>query len=201
VAQVQQPNQTSSPDPVPAFKFWVEIDSIVVAEFQECSGLHLEREVQEIAEGGLNERVHYLPGRTKGTNIVLKYGLLHSRELWDWYQTGLYDGKVTRVNFSILLRDVQGEVVQRWDFLRGFPVRWEGPALNTESGQGAVQTLEIAHSVGGGGGEGSSGEGEADAAGQDRAAKPEIDLPTLAAKVYQRLKEEARLERERLGRY
>jgi phage tail-like protein len=200
VATVSQPGQWSGPDPVPAFKFWVEIDSIVVAEFRECSGLNLEREVQEILEGGLNERVHYLPGRAKGTNIVLKYGLLYSRELWDWYQTGLYDGKVTRVNFSILLRDVQGEVVQRWDFLKGFPVKWEGPALNVESSQAAVETLEIAHLVGGGGGGGAGG-GDAGGGGEKKEEKQKVDVQALAGKLYQYLKDEARVEYERLGRH
>jgi phage tail-like protein len=136
---------TGDPDPVAMFKFWVEIKSIVVAEFKECSGLRLERTVETIEEGGVNDRVHYLPGRNKYSNIVLKYGVMSSNELWNWFQEGLYDGKVKRVNFSILLRDVKGDVVKRWNVTDGYPVKWEGPSLNVESSQVAVETLEIAH--------------------------------------------------------
>lgn len=128
-----------------AFKFWIELKSIVVAEFKECRGLRMEREFQKVEEGGVNDRVHILPGRSKYFNIALKHGITHSRELWDWYREGLYDGKVKRVNFSILLRNVEGDVVRRWDVLDAFPVKWEGPSLNTESNQVAIESLEIAH--------------------------------------------------------
>ena len=133
------------PSPALAFKFWIEIESIVVAEFKECSGLSLERDVQRVEEGGVNDRVHILPGRTKQSNIVLKYGVTDSTKLWDWYQDGLYDGKVKKINFSILLRNVEGDVLRRWNVKEGFPVKWEGPQLNTETNQVAIETLEIAH--------------------------------------------------------
>jgi phage tail-like protein len=132
-------------DPVPLFKFWVSINEQYVAEFKECSGLRMEREVKEIAEGGLNERMHVLPGRNKYSRIVLKYGLMHTSALWDWYQVGLYDGDVQRLNFSIRLHNLKGEVVKTWHVKKAFPVKWEGPALNAESNQVAIETLEIVH--------------------------------------------------------
>jgi phage tail-like protein len=132
-------------DPIPVFKFWIEINGIVEAEFKECSGLRLERRVEEVEEGGVNDHVHILPGRNKYANIVLKYGVTLSNEVWNWYQEGLYDGKVTRKDFSILLRGIDGQVAKTWNVSKGFPVKWEGPALNVEGSQVAVETLEIAH--------------------------------------------------------
>lgn len=137
--------QAASHDPPPAFKFWVEIEEIAVAEFKECSGLRMERAVETVEEGGVNDRVTLLPGRNKYSNIVLKYGVMDSNALWDWYQEGLYDGKVKRVDFAIVLRNVQGQEAKRWNVAGGFPVKWEGPSLNVESNQVAVDTLEIAH--------------------------------------------------------
>lgn len=32
----------------------------------------------------------------------------------------------------------------RWNFVRGWPAKWEGPALNAAS-EVAIETLEIAH--------------------------------------------------------
>ena len=135
----------SSADPFPLFKFWVEIQSIIVAEFQECSGLRLERSLEMIEEGGVNDHVHILPGRNKYSNIILKKGMTSSDNLWQWYQIGLYDAKVKRVNFSILLRDLSGSVAKRWNVISGFPVKWEGPQFSSDSNQIAIETLEIAH--------------------------------------------------------
>lgn len=121
------------------------MQSIIVAEFQECSGLRLERTVEMIEEGGVNDHVHILPGRNKYSNIVLKKGITSSDALWSWYQTGLYDAKVKRVNFSILLLGPTGTTEKRWNVISGFPVKWEGPQFNTDSTQIAIETLEIAH--------------------------------------------------------
>jgi phage tail-like protein len=148
VQKLEQPFVVKEPDeadPVPLFKFWVEINDQIVAEFKECSGLRMEREAKEITEGGLNERSHYLAGRNKYSRITLKYGLMHTSALWDWYQEGMYDLKVRRLNFSIKLYSSKGEVVKTWNVLRAFPVKWEGPALNVESNQVAIETLEIVH--------------------------------------------------------
>jgi phage tail-like protein len=71
--------------------------------------------------------------------------MMDSSELWDWYQSGLYDGAVKRVNFSILLRNLKGDVVKRWNIISGFPVKWEGPTFNSDSNQISVETLEVAH--------------------------------------------------------
>jgi phage tail-like protein len=136
---------SDEPSPASIYKFWIEIESIVVAEFKECSGLRVERDVKKVEEGGVNDRVHVLPGRSKHSDITLKYGVIQSTDLWDWYQAGLYDGKVERVNFSILLRNVEGDVLRRWNVIEGFPIKWEGPQLNTETNQVAIETLVIAH--------------------------------------------------------
>jgi len=135
----------TDPDPYPLFKFWVEIQSIIVAEFQECSGLRMERTVEMIEEGGVNDHVQILPGRNKYSNIVLKKGVSSSNALWTWYTTGLYDAKVQRVNFSILLMDLTGATARRWNVASGFPVKWEGPTFATDSNRVAIETLEIAH--------------------------------------------------------
>jgi phage tail-like protein len=132
-------------NPLPIYKFWVEIESIIVAQFQDCSGLKVERSVERIEEGGVNDHEHILPGRSKYSNITLKYGMSNSKEIWNWFQEGLLDGKVKRINFSILLRDVKGDVARRWNVVDAFPVRWEGPQFTSDSNQAAIETLEIAH--------------------------------------------------------
>ena len=132
-------------DVASVFKFWVEIKSIVVAEFTQCSGLSVEREIERIEEGGVNDKVHIRAGRMKYANIVLKRGTVYGRELWDWYMTGQYDGKVRRINFSSRLHDSEGKGMKRWNVNRALPIKWEGPQLDASSTQVAVETLELAH--------------------------------------------------------
>ena len=59
-------------DPALSYKFYIEIQGLYVAEFTECGGLEMEREVEPYAEGGVNDFVHQLPGRVKYSDITLK---------------------------------------------------------------------------------------------------------------------------------
>jgi phage tail-like protein len=52
---------------------------------------------------------------------------------------------VTRKSISILLRNVEGDVVRRWNVINAYPTKWDGPQLNTETNQVAIETLELTH--------------------------------------------------------
>ena len=45
--------------------FWVEIDGLEVASFDECSAITMETETYEYADGRLNTYTHKFPVRTK----------------------------------------------------------------------------------------------------------------------------------------
>lgn len=147
--QVRASNATShylaGRDPAQAFRFYVELQGVVAAEFLECSGLSMEREVREYAEGGVNGFVHRLPGRVRYSNITLKRGITYSRDLWDWYCRGQHDGRVKYANLSIILGNPEGRKSKQWNVIKAYPVKWTGPSLNTETMQVASETLEIAH--------------------------------------------------------
>lgn len=128
-----------------SFKFNVEINGIIEASFTECSGLGMEREVYTYEEGGVNDYVHKLPGRTKYTNVVLKRGQTDSFELWNWYQKGIRDGNIERRHVSIILYQRDGSVARRWNLRGAYPVKWTAPAFKTDSNQAAIETLELAH--------------------------------------------------------
>ncbi len=68
-------------DPLPAFKFRVEIDGIVQANFREVSGLACETDVIEYRDGSDPNVVRLLPGVSQCGPIVLKGGLTTSSEL------------------------------------------------------------------------------------------------------------------------
>lgn len=126
-------------------RFWIQIDSIEIAGFAECSGLTIETEVMEYNEGGQNTYVHKLPVRTKYGNITLKRGLDPSRDLYKWYIDSIAGNPRGRTNMSIIVYGPTGDAVERWDLLEAYPVKWSGPDLRTDAGAVALESIEVAH--------------------------------------------------------
>jgi phage tail-like protein len=137
-------------DPFATCKFHVEIGDIKEAAFSECSGLEIATEVFEYQEGGLNEYVYKLPGRTKLANVTLKRGFATSNELYRWYlemEQDLLQGKaITRKQVAITLHStVEQKDLMRWTLKDAFPVKWVGPAFKAVEAAAAIETLEFAH--------------------------------------------------------
>lgn len=134
----------NSADPLGAFRFRVEIQSLVEAGFAECSGLQAEIEVEEVQEGGLNEFVHRLPKGSKQVNLTLKRGLATSDKLWKWYEE-VAQGKIRRRTVNVFLLDAGGQQQWNWTFKEAYPVRWTGPELKADGSAIAVESLELVH--------------------------------------------------------
>ena len=85
-----------------------------------------------------------LPGLTTYANIVLRRGITQDAELWNWRKS-VIDGRADRRNGTIVLLDDEGIEVVRWNFLRGWICKWEGPALNARGNEVALETIATAH--------------------------------------------------------
>ena len=131
-------------DPYGNFNFLVEIDGITRAAFHEVSGFDSTIDVIEHREGGENTTARKLPGMTKHSNIVLKWGLADDTDLYNWHRDAV-QGKVQRRNGSIVLLDRQGQEKMRWNFVNAWPSKWDGPDFNAEGNDIAIETLELAH--------------------------------------------------------
>jgi phage tail-like protein len=81
---------------------------------------------------------------TKHSNIVLKWGLADDTQLYQWHRDAV-NGNVQRRNGSIVLLDRRGQEVARWNFVRAWPTKWDGPDLTAEGNDVAIETLELAH--------------------------------------------------------
>lgn len=128
----------------PAYRFYVEVAGAPQAVFTEVSGLQLETVVTELEEGGNNDFVHRLPGRTKVGNITLKHGMTKSNELLQWYLK-IARGIIDRRNVTVIMYDSQGTELFRWNFIDAYPVKWTGPQFSATSTDAAVQTFELTH--------------------------------------------------------
>lgn len=134
-------------DPEGNFIFALEIDGIEVAQFQECSGLKSSTTIFELEEGGMNHRVHKLPGQSRWENLVLRYGVTNDVSLMSWRGEILNGefGKGSRRNGSIVVKNNQMETVRRYNFVDAWPVSWEGPSFSSAGAELAIEAIELAH--------------------------------------------------------
>jgi phage tail-like protein len=132
-------------DPYDNFNFQVQINDIVVASFSEVCGLTVEVDVVEYREGtDVPLSVRKLPGLIHYSDIVLKRGITRDMSLWNWINSVL-QGTVQRASGAIVLQDAAHNDVLRWNFVNGWPRKWEGPHLGAKTSEVAIETLEIAH--------------------------------------------------------
>jgi phage tail-like protein len=131
-------------DPLRAFRFEVLVPGLATGGFSECSGLSIQTEVKEYAEGGLNSHLHVFPGRSSQSRLVLKRGIV-DRALHDWF-TDMVAGIVVRRSGSIVVLGEEGATpLAEWQFRDAFPAKWAGPDLNASQSTVAVESVELAH--------------------------------------------------------
>lgn len=130
--------------PYHAFHFVIEIDGINRGGFRECSGLDSKQDVILYREGDDPQILRKLPGLNKYSDITLKWGSCDDTELWDWRKK-VVDGNTERKNGSVVLLDATGTEKVRWNFVKGWPSQWTGPALNATATDVAVETIVITH--------------------------------------------------------
>jgi phage tail-like protein len=186
-------------EPSAGYRFGVEVQGLVVGWFTECSGLSFERAVVPHEEGGVNDRVHQLPGRIKRASLSLKRGLADGK-LMDWFVEGQHDGKAVRRDVSIILFGADGTESERWNLGGAYPLKWQGSGPVAGGDQVAVETIEI------GSDDGSAGSTAIQRAGgqlpgpADAGDGGEVDLSALAQRIVGLLKQDLRIEHERLPR-
>jgi phage tail-like protein len=123
--------------------FVLEIAGLPLGAFREITGLQMEREVLEYAEGGNNDFVHKLLGRVKWPNLVFKRGVTNQDELvkWFWQAREAPEPKL----ITVQLVDSALKPMRTWSFNDAYPVKWIGPNLNAGSDSAGTEQLEVVH--------------------------------------------------------
>ena len=132
-------------EPEGNYVFALEIDGVAIANFMECSGLKTSTQVFELEEGGVNHRVHKLPGQSRWENATLRYGVTSDTSLLNWRNELLQDGFQSRRNGAIIVKNNAMEEVRRYSFVNAWPVAYEGPSFAAGGSELAVEMIEIAH--------------------------------------------------------
>lgn len=132
-------------DPFVAFRFDLRFDAESLGEFSDCTGLSLEFQTQDYAEGGRNGETLKFPSRGTQSNVVLKRGIVN-RRLWDWYAMMLRGEPRFRKTASIRVLDAAGaHPAFTLELANAFPCKWTGPDLNALQNNVAVESIELCH--------------------------------------------------------
>jgi phage tail-like protein len=132
-------------DPYFGYNFAVELDGITRMGFKGCTGLDSSTTATQYREGtdtSLAQRE--LPSLLHFSAITLTRGITDDHALWDW-RNDIAQGKGTRHDISIVLRNDLGEEKIRWNLRNAFPTKWSGPSLDATSEAIAIETLELTH--------------------------------------------------------
>jgi phage tail-like protein len=133
-------------DALTSHVYQVEIDGVSLGQFQEVSGISIERQVIEhraTLPGG-KEVIKKEPGPIKYGDVSLKRAMTDNSELYDWIdQIVKGDLASARRNGSIVQYDTQFGEVNRWNFENGWPSKWEAPSHKANANEVAVESVTI----------------------------------------------------------
>lgn len=147
------PTDAAAPAAAPAqsemfrnYNFVVELP-IGTLRFTECLGLGMRIEPVRYRESGGGNVVRVLPGPVAYSEVILRYGLGTTREIWDWLaDTGA--GKVRRFNASVTQLNNDGtpsNVV--WHLENAWPCQWNGVPFHALGREVAIEELRLAYDV------------------------------------------------------
>ncbi|MCF6350632.1 MAG: phage tail protein [Flavobacteriaceae bacterium] len=135
--------------PPVGFHFSVEFTTIDTNkndhQFQSVSGLSVDLETEEVAEGGENRFKHKIPVRTKYPNLILKRGVLVNSEVIKWCRKALEDFEILPIGITIKLLDEKHEPLQTWSISHAYPVKWSVADFNAEENKIVIETLELSY--------------------------------------------------------
>ncbi len=122
--------------------------------FSEVSGLDMEIETVAVKEGGVNDTLLQLPGRSVYKDVVMKRAMVaKSSELYSWFQKTIRwekskSEKIKPAEIDVDLLDEEGNSCAKWKILGAYPKKVTISDMNAKaSGESAImiETLSFAH--------------------------------------------------------
>jgi phage tail-like protein len=134
--------------PPVSFHFRVEVlglSSDNDTRFAEASGLSLEVNTEEVAEGGENRFLQRYPVVPKYTDLVLKRGLLVQSAVFDWVKDCLDGDQVAPKNVDVTLLNEEHEPLMTWHVVNAYPIKWGISDFNATGNTVLLETLTFAY--------------------------------------------------------
>jgi phage tail-like protein len=135
--------------PPVGFHFLVEFQGLGTEQkdhqFQSVSGLSVDIETEEIAEGGENRFKHKLPVKTKYPNLVLKRGVLIDSKVIDWCKYAIENFEFKPVNLTVKLLNEQHQPLVSWNVVHAYPIKWSVEDFNAQESKLVVESFELTY--------------------------------------------------------
>jgi len=135
--------------PPVSFHFKVEFTGISAqatdTQFQSVSGLSVDIETEEFAEGGENKFKHKFPVRTKFPNLVLKRGMVADSKLIQWCRDAIESFQFKPIDLTVKLLNEAHKPLVTWNVVHAYPVKWAVEDLNAEENKLSIETIELAY--------------------------------------------------------
>jgi phage tail-like protein len=120
------------------------------ASFKEVSGISMEMDTEEIAEGGNNNFKHRVPTSVKYSNLILKRGMVPKGSVVaTWCMETFNDGLASYIKpktIIVTLLNENGLPLKAWKFVNAWPVKWAVADLNSMNNDILIESLEFAYS-------------------------------------------------------
>jgi phage tail-like protein len=135
--------------PPVGFHFLVEFEGLGSQakdhQFQSVSGLSVDIETEEIAEGGENRFKHKLPVKTKYPNLSLKRGMLIDSAVIDWCRDAIENFSFKPVNLTVKLLNEEHQPLISWNVVHAYPVKWAVEDFNAQESKLVVESFELTY--------------------------------------------------------
>ena len=141
--------------PITAFRFEVVLNlsasiagvtnPVCDAAFQECSGLEMTMEPKTLTEGGAHHRQIHRIGPVSYGRLALKRGMTANHHLWNWFSAAAIPGKNPMADGQVRVLNADGTEALVFVLEECLPVKVGGPSLNAQSGQIAIEELQLVY--------------------------------------------------------
>ena len=132
--------------PPVGFHFTVEIGGLSnddEVRFTEVSGLSVELETEELAEGGQNWFVQKYPVRAKYPELVLKRGLLVGSKVIAWVRGCIEKLEIEPRDIYVTLLNEEHKPLLTWLVYGAYPTKWAVTDLNAANNAVVTETLQL----------------------------------------------------------
>jgi len=115
------------------------------AAFSECTGLDMSMEPKLIPNTGFNEQQFFRISPVTYGRLTLRRGMTENLHLWKWFAAAAKPGKDVTASGQITLFNPDGKPTIIFKLEECLPVKISGPSLNAQTGQVAMEELQLVY--------------------------------------------------------
>lgn len=138
-------------DPLPAFRFIVQVGPVIMGSFTEVTGLEIETQAIEYREGGDAPMMRTQPGISKSNPITLRRGLTQDPSLFLWHSQIYSFGGIGviapdpyyRRDVSIIVQDRGGIPMLTYQVFRAWPSKFKVGDFKSTSNELAMEEVVL----------------------------------------------------------